>query len=629
VIKRHFTKRQRNALERASGGLCSLCGIRLPLGWHADHKIPFSKDGATDVLNGQALCPRCNLKKGNKMKQPLRTWQTDAVEETLNNFSDGQFSFLCHATPGAGKTVYSLEVFDRMRQQGVVTHGIFLSPRAEIQISLIRDAERDYGIKLKPAMLYDGQADFHDYDGIVITYQSMNNWSEDLRIFCGRHRTLVVGDELHHVTDGQTWGEAFRHAFEPARNLLALTGTPWGANGGKIAFINYNENGFAIPDYSYGKEQAIRDKVCRITQMIDKPATDIRFVNNDTGEVTTHTTLEDAVADPFVPDAYLKVLESPKLFKDIFILADEDLTSYRKTMHNAGGLIVAPNIRTANLFRDELILLTGKEYPIVHSKTEKAPEIIKKFRESRDEWLISVDMVTEGVDIKRLMVCIFLSAKNTQLFLRQVMGRIERRIGSLDSHASFYYVKYKPLEDEIGQIRKENEAGEKALDEEGDSEDTPRADNPTGKLPDNVTLQDLETEIGKLTALGYTFPPEIVAEALSSMRSSRVPVQMPLFHWCIAVASRNNMMPTAEEDDPYFQSHTEKINNVRKVIAKLINKRLFNFFGRQPTGKEIATAHNRLNNVVGITETNDDTPLVKLEQKLEVATTSEVSSWVS
>lgn len=627
-MARRFTLRQRNALMRASGGYCTICGVRLPSGWHADHKIPFSKNGATDVLNGQALCPSCNLKKGNKMKQPLRSWQTRAVDETLNKFSNGQFSFLCHATPGAGKTVYSLEVFSRMRELGVVTHGIFLSPRAEIQNSLIREAEKDYGIRLKPTMLYEGQADFYDYDGIVITYQSMNNWNQDLRYFCGRHPTLVVGDELHHVTDGQTWGEAFRTAFEPAQNLLALTGTPWGANGGKIAFIDYNEKGFAVPDFSYGKEQAIKDKVCRITQMIDKPAIDLRFVNGETGEITNHATLEEAVADPLVPDAYAKVLESTKLFKDIFVLADEDLTSYRKTMHNAGGLIVAPNIRTANLFRDELILMTGKEFPIVHSKTEKAPEIIKKFRESREEWLISVDMITEGVDIKRLMVCIFLSAKNTQLFLRQVMGRIERRIGSVDTHSSFYYVKYEPLEAEIREIRKENDAGEAALEDAEANNDT-RGDSPTERLPDNVTLQDLETEIGKLTAMGYTFPPEIVAEALSSMRLSRVPVQMPLFHWCIAVASKNNMMPTPVEDDPHFQSHTEKINNTRKVVSKLVNKRLFNFFGRAPTGKEVATAHIRLNNIVGITETNDDTPLVKLEQKLEVATKSEVSQWIS
>ena len=626
-MSRCFTTRQRNALERASSGLCSICGVRLPAGWHADHKIPFSKNGATDVLNGQALCSTCNLKKGNKMKQPLRAWQTDAVDKTLHAFSEGRFSFLCHATPGAGKTVYSLEVFHRMRQQGVVTHGVFLSPRAEIQTSLIREAERDYGIRLKPTMLYDGQADFYDYDGIVITYQSMNNWSDDLRIFCGRHSVLVVGDELHHVTDGQTWGDAFRNAFEPAQNLLALTGTPWGANGGKIAFIDYNEKGFAIPDYPYGKEQAINDGVCRITQMRDVPPLDLRFVVNTTGEVIEHKTLEDAVEDPLVPDAYLKVLESVKLFKDTFVLADEDLASYRKTIHNAGGLIVAPNIRTANLFRDELILLTGKEYPIVHSKTEKAPEIIKKFRESREEWLISVDMVTEGVDIKRLMVCIFLSAKNTQLFLRQVMGRIERRIGSADTHASFYYVKYKPLEDEVDLIRKENEAGERAI-ENGNNE-PPKPRGPFEMLPDNVTLQDLETEIGKLTALGYTFPPEIVSEALSSMRLSRLPVQMPLFHWCIAVASRNNMMPTAEADDPHFQSHSEKIGNVRRVVAKLVNKRLYNFLGRQPTGRETSFAHSNLNRFVGITETNDDTPLSKLEQKLEAATTSEVSLWLA
>ena len=626
-MNRRFNKKQRDALERAAGGLCSQCGIRLPSGWHADHVIPFSKSGNTDVLNGQALCPNCNLRKGNKMQQSLRTWQEEAVKQTMSAFHNGQFSFLCHATPGAGKTVYSLEVFKRMRSQGIVSHAVFLSPRAEIQYSLIHDAEKNYGFKLKPTMLYDGQADFHDYDGIVITYQSMNNFSDDLRIFCDRHSVLVVGDELHHVTDGQTWGDAFRNSFSGAKNLLALTGTPWGANGGKIAFIDYNEKGFAIPNFSYGKGQAITDKVCRITQMRDTPAKDLQFVNSTTGEIITHDNLEDAVADPFVPDAYSKVLESPKLFKDIFKFADEDLAGYRKVTHNAGGLIVAPNIRTANLFRDELILLTGKEYPIVHSKTEKAPEIIKKFRESRDEWLISVDMVTEGVDIKRLMVCIFVSAKNTQLFLRQVMGRIERRIGESDSHASFYHVDYEPLEQEISEIRKENEAGEAALEDALGEADKTLGEGMIQRLPDNVTLLDLETEIGKLTEMGYTFPSDIVAEALSEKRKSRVPIQMPLSHWCIAMATRKDMMPVAVDEDPYFQSHAEKIANVRRLIFKLVNKRLYSFLGRTPSGKETAIAHNRINSMIGITETSDDTPLNKLEEKLQFATTSEVSSW--
>ena len=65
--KRFFTKRQKRIMKLVSGNLCEICGIELKGKFHADHKIPFSKDGQTILKNAQALCERCNLKKGNKI----------------------------------------------------------------------------------------------------------------------------------------------------------------------------------------------------------------------------------------------------------------------------------------------------------------------------------------------------------------------------------------------------------------------------------------------------------------------------------------------------------------------------------------------------------------------------------
>ena len=57
VQRRRFTSRQRVALYLASGGVCTLCGTSLQESWHADHIQPWIHSGATDVINGQALCP--------------------------------------------------------------------------------------------------------------------------------------------------------------------------------------------------------------------------------------------------------------------------------------------------------------------------------------------------------------------------------------------------------------------------------------------------------------------------------------------------------------------------------------------------------------------------------------------
>ena len=65
--KRFFTKRQKRIMKLVSGNLCEICGVELKGKFHADHKIPFSKDVKTILKNAQDLCQRCNLKKGNKI----------------------------------------------------------------------------------------------------------------------------------------------------------------------------------------------------------------------------------------------------------------------------------------------------------------------------------------------------------------------------------------------------------------------------------------------------------------------------------------------------------------------------------------------------------------------------------
>ena len=66
MSKRRFKTTQRVALFIRARGKCEACGVELGPGWHADHELPYSKGGPTDVVNGQALCPGCNRKKGAK-----------------------------------------------------------------------------------------------------------------------------------------------------------------------------------------------------------------------------------------------------------------------------------------------------------------------------------------------------------------------------------------------------------------------------------------------------------------------------------------------------------------------------------------------------------------------------------
>ena len=66
-MTRLFSKRMRKLLLITSGNKCAICNEKLDQSFHADHIIPFSKNGSTTLNNAQALCAKCNKKKGNKI----------------------------------------------------------------------------------------------------------------------------------------------------------------------------------------------------------------------------------------------------------------------------------------------------------------------------------------------------------------------------------------------------------------------------------------------------------------------------------------------------------------------------------------------------------------------------------
>src|SRR5262249_24311675 len=62
---------------------------------------------------------------------------------------------------------------------------------------------------------------------------------------------------------------------------------------------------------------------------------------------------------------------------------------------------------------------------------------IKAFRNNGKRWLVSVAMVSEGVDIKRLRVLVYLPNALTELAMRQAVGRIVRTAGPWDDTRAY------------------------------------------------------------------------------------------------------------------------------------------------------------------------------------------------
>lgn len=70
--------------------------------------------------------------------------------------------------------------------------------------------------------------------------------------------------------------------------------------------------------------------------------------------------------------------------------------------------------------------ITKTEPVIVHSDIEGADNLITDFGKSKALWIVTVRMVSEGVDIKRLRVGIYATNYKTQLFFQQAIARTTR-----------------------------------------------------------------------------------------------------------------------------------------------------------------------------------------------------------
>lgn len=122
--RRRFNGRERAALYLAADGRCQLCGAELEPGWHGDHIDPYSAGGPTDITNGQALCPACNLRKGSTLTT-LRTWQQEALRVVGTG---AKTDYLITATPGAGKTTFALALGARLLEENTVRRVVAVVP---------------------------------------------------------------------------------------------------------------------------------------------------------------------------------------------------------------------------------------------------------------------------------------------------------------------------------------------------------------------------------------------------------------------------------------------------------------------------------------------------------------------
>lgn len=422
--RRLFNRRERLALYIAADGKCQNCGQPLDEGFHADHVHPFSRGGETDVINGQALCSKCNISKSNKVggtsAMDYREWQNEEHEAFLNSKRKW---FMVVATPGAGKTTAMMRNAVALYEGKQIDLILVVAPTLSLKQQWKDFAADKYGLQF--IQDFYGYYNEEEFDGAIVTYQQMAMSPAVIKTLFAKRNVFVILDEPHHMGDANKWGDAAKYALSSAYRGVMGSGTPFRTDKYPIPFVEYPENRLHV-DYHYTYGQAFADQVVRGV-FFRKVNVNAEWVSYDDEIVTA--TFNDEMPERRLSEL-LNITLSPRgeWMQMVLKQAINDIRHIRRTEQaNAGLLIVCKDTYHAGEVAKEYELLSGVRPVIVSSNEEhEDTEAISTFRDNDAECIIAVDMISEGVDIPRLRGLIYATNKVTPLYFEQIIGRIVR-----------------------------------------------------------------------------------------------------------------------------------------------------------------------------------------------------------
>jgi superfamily II DNA or RNA helicase len=392
----------------------------------------------------------------------LRPWQAQAVRKAINWLIEARADrhFLINAAPGAGKTICASVIAAKLIEVKEVDRVIVIAPRSEV----VRQWAEEFKVVTgRPMMKVTGaHAEIEEYGmDLCATWSAIQGLQDGFQQVCRSSKTLVICDEHHHAAVEAAWGEKADSAFVNAKYVLVLTGTPIRSDGQEPIWFAYDSDGaLNHPDagtYTLNYGDAVDLEYCRpITFHRHEGRFSVSLPDGENIAVsgTADTQFSDGLKRirglQQALDFY-KLACTPKYLVD-GVTPDRNsyqasmlewgiakLNDIRDIIPNAGGLVIAPNIEVAEYMADLLERLENEKPVLVHSQMANAEARIAAFKNTNKRWLVSVAMVSEGVDIKRLRILVYLPYAQTELAFRQAMGRVVRTHGE-DDYSRAYVV---------------------------------------------------------------------------------------------------------------------------------------------------------------------------------------------
>ncbi len=362
----------------------------------------------------------------------FRAWQKEALEKLEAHVHS---NFLAVATPGAGKTMFSLGAIRRALVARKVHRCVVVVPTQHLKLQWALAAEK-FDIHIDPDWSAGEGALPSDVHGIAVTYQQVAANPGALRRLVAQ--AFIVLDEIHHAADSRSWGDGIRHAFEMAPVRLCLSGTPFRSDQSAIPFVRY-EGEEAQADYEYGYGEALRDKA--VVRPVYFPRIKGRMEWTSPDGSAHAASFEEEIGRTLSSQRLRTALDiEGEWLPAVLLKAHRQVMHLRREDPRCAGMVIAMDQDHAKGIAKVLRERMGVKAIVATSDDPDASQKIAQFTQGKDPWIVAVRMVSEGVDIPRLKVGVYATNTTTDLFFRQAVGRLVRATEGVRQQRAYMFI---------------------------------------------------------------------------------------------------------------------------------------------------------------------------------------------
>ena len=412
--------------------------------------------------------------KGVQSPRP-RQWQSQLIQllrRRLERQEPGGQDVLIHAGPGAGKTLGALLGYQALAADGrlqrfvVFTHRSSIASQWRLAASRLGLELRDWDPAFAGANPSEGANPWH---GLLLTYQAASrNLAALQEQLAGAQlgAWLAIADEVHHLgldpeePEASAWGHTFSALTAGASLRLGLTGTPFRAD--NLGFcsarrVQVQEAGAMVesiaPDLSVEPRQLIAAG--------DVRPLEFRFQDGWIDHGRQEGTNPDLERSPLSAEEReswrarnlrraIRLGDGSSIALRVLLNARKRLEMVRRHHPGAGGIVIARDIAHARGL-SQLLIEEGDQVVLVHSQDPEAASRLAEFQNGRADWLVSIDMASEGFDAPRLRVVAYLTTVVTRSRFVQAITRAVRMDGersqleAVPRHPSYVFAPADPL----------------------------------------------------------------------------------------------------------------------------------------------------------------------------------------